>query len=129
MYGRRTKYGNKKVCVNGIQFDSKHEAEHYILLANLEKHGKIHDLQLQKKYILVPAQYEESAETYSKGIHKGEKKKGKLIERECAYLADFDYYDSLGRHIVEDAKGMRTKEYIIKRKLMLYIHGIRITEV
>ena len=124
-----TKYGNSKTYVDNIQFDSKHEAERYIKLRFMKDKGMLHDLQLQKKYVLVPAQYEKSTEVYTKGKHKGEPKQGKLIERELSYYADFDYYTADGEHVVEDAKGMKTKEYIIKRKLMLWVHGIRIREV
>ena len=53
-----------------------------------------------------------------------------LLERACSYIADFVYTDcKTGQTIVEDTKGMRTREYVIKRKLMLYMHGIRIKEV
>lgn len=124
-----TKYGNSKTYVDNIAFDSKKEGARYIELRFMQDKGLIHDLALQKKYVLVPAQYENSTEVYTKGKHKGEPKQGKLIERELSYYADFDYYTSDGKHVVEDAKGMKTKEYIIKRKLMLYIHGIRIREV
>ena len=65
-------------------------------------------------YMILPAQYDE---------------KGKLVERAVNYIADFTYNDENGLRVVEDAKGMKTKEYIIKRKLMLHIHGIRIKEV
>lgn len=54
--------------------------------------------------------------------------KKKLIERGVYYIADFVYYRD-GEYIVEDTKGVRTKDYIIKRKLMLYVHGIKIKEV
>ena len=59
---------------------------------------------------------------------KGGVKKGKVIEQKCSYIADFVYTEN-GEKVVEDTKGFRTKDYIIKRKLMLYIHGIRIQEV
>ena len=125
-----SKYGNSKTYVCGIQFDSKHEAEEYLHLKSLQNFGRIKNLELQKKYVLVPAQYEQTGEVYTKGKHKGEPKRGKLIEREVAYYADFAYYDNkAGKYVVEDAKGMKTKEYIIKRKLMLWVHGIRIKEV
>ena len=55
---------------------------------------------------------------------------GKVVERECAYISDFEYYDArTGELIVEDTKGVRTKDYIIKRKLMLYNYNIRIREI
>lgn len=122
------KYNNKKIIVNGIKFDSKKEAQRYQELKTLERAGHITDLKRQAKYVLIPAQYEPSDEVFVKGKEKGKPKKGRLIERECAYYADFVYCNN-GEIVVEDTKGMRTPEYIIKRKLMLYIHGIRIREL
>lgn len=118
------KYGNRKVEVNGITFDSVKEANRYRELLLLEKAGTIQNLELQKKFVLIPAQREFTNELDKKGNFK----KGKVIERECAYIADFCYIEN-GRCVVEDTKGFRTKDYIIKRKLMLKEYGIRITEV
>lgn len=121
----KSKYGADKVEINGIKFDSKREARRYRELALLERAGSITDLRLQVKFVLIPAQRE--PDTIGK---RGGVKRGKLIERECAYIADFVYTDtSTGEQVVEDTKGMRTTEYIIKRKLMLYVHGIRIKEI
>lgn len=122
------KYNNKKSIVDGINFDSKKEAKRYKELKTLEKAGIIHELQRQVKYVLIPAQYEHTGEVYAIGNNKGKPKKGRLIERECAYYADF-VYNQNGETIVEDTKGVRTTEYVIKRKLMLYVHDIRIKEV
>lgn len=111
----RSKYGAQKTEYDGIVFDSKHEAMRWRELALLQRAGEIKDLQRQVKYILVPAQKDES---------------GKIAERAVSYLADFVYCDARsGDVVVEDAKGMHTREYIIKRKLMLYVHGIKIREV
>lgn len=127
---RKNKYRNKTVVVDGISFDSKKEARRYQELSLLEKAGAIRDLQMQVKFVLIPAQYEFTNERYTKGKKKGCLKQGKLLERECAYIADFVYTDiENARKVVEDTKGVRTKDYIIKRKLMLYIHGIQIKEV
>lgn len=92
----------------------------------LEKAGAITDLQRQVKFVLIPAQYE-TFERYGK---KGQRLKDgqRCIEKECAYVADFVYTEN-GKKVVEDTKGFRTKDYIIKRKLMLWVHGIRIKEV
>ena len=121
------KYGNRKVTVDGITFDSKKEARRYTELKLLERAGEIHGLELQKVFELIPAQYEAvSRDDYIKS--KGKKTKGKCIERAVKYKADF-YYIENNRQIVEDTKGMKTKDYIIKRKLMLYVYGIRIREV
>lgn len=124
----RNKYGNRKLTVAGMSFDSKHELHRWNELQMLEKVGAITDLKRQVKFVLIPAQYEEGTGVYKKGKNKGNPKAGKLIERECSYYADFAYLEN-GILVVEDAKGVRTKEYIIKRKLMLFIHGIRIREV
>ena len=120
-----TKYKNKKVYVNGIEFASKKEANRYIALLDEQQRGYITDLQTQVKYVLIPAQREPD----TVGV-RGGKIKGKLIERECSYIADFVYKDRLTEEtIVEDTKGFKTKDYKIKRKLMLYVHGIKIKEV
>lgn len=109
-----TKYNNKKITVDGQIFDSKKEANRYKELRLLEKAGEIKDLRMQVKFTLIPAQRDEAT--------------GKVVERECSYKADFVYEED-GKTVVEDVKGFRTKEYIIKRKLMLYQYGIRIREV
>lgn len=109
-----TKYNNKKVTVNGQVFDSKKEANRYKELLLLEKAGGIKDLRMQVKFTLIPAQRDEAT--------------GKVVERECSYKADFVYSEG-DKTVVEDVKGFPTKEYIIKRKLMLWRYGIRIREV
>ena len=117
------KYGSKKVRLDGIVFDSKKEAARYCELKLLQRAGKIQNLELQKTFELIPAQRE--PDTIGK---RGGVKKGKVIEQAVKYVADFVYTEN-GRTIVEDTKGFRTKDYIIKRKLMLYVHGIKIREL
>lgn len=120
-----SKYHNQKIERDGIIFDSFREARRYTELKLLERAGEIYDLKLQEKFVLVPAQRE--PDTVGK---RGGKIKGKLLEREVSYLADFTYKKTgTNELVVEDTKGMKTKDYIIKRKLMLYVHGIRIREV
>lgn len=125
-----SKYKAKKVTVDGIEFDSKKEAAHYQELKLLERAGKIKNLQLQVPFVLIPAQYEECIE-YTQKNHK-EKKVKKLVEKKLSYIADF-VFEQDGKTIVEDVKGYRQSgaysTYVIKRKLMLWIHGIRIQEV
>ena len=106
------KYGNTKVSRYGRTFDSKHEAGRYAELKLLERAGKISDLKTQVAYLLIPAQYDE---------------KHRCIERSCKYVADFTYMED-GKLVVEDAKGMKTDVYRIKKKMMLYKYGIRIRE-
>ena len=122
----QNKYYNKKCTVNGIIFDSRKEARRYQELLLLQRAGVIKSLQRQVKYVLIPAQYE-SFERYGKNGQELTPGK-KLIERECAYVADFVYVED-GKTVIEDTKGFKTKDFIIKRKLMLYTHGIRIREV
>lgn len=106
------KYHAKKTELDGITFDSKKEANRYAELRLLERSGAIHNLQRQVRYELIPAQ----------------KKDGKTVERACHYIADFVYEEN-GKTVVEDVKGYRTKEYVLKRKLMLQVHGIEVREV
>lgn len=117
------KYGNRKITRDGMTFDSVKEYKRWCELSLLEKAGKVTDLQRQVKYVLIPAQYEPA--TVSK---RGTVKYGRLIERVVFYVADFVYVED-GKTVVEDTKGFKTKDYIIKRKLMLHVHGIRIREV
>ena len=107
----RSKYGAKKVNYNGIVFDSKKEANRYRELLLLERAGAITGLRLQVKYELIPSQ----------------KIDGKVVERPCSYVADFVYQQD-GKTVVEDTKGVRTEAFKIKKKMMLWFHGIRITE-
>lgn len=106
------KYHAEKTELDGIVFDSKKEAQRYAELKLLERSGAIHNLQRQVRYELIPAQ----------------KKDGKTVERACHYIADFVYTEN-GKTVVEDVKGFRTKEYVLKRKLMLRVHGIEVREV
>lgn len=123
------KYGNKKVIIDGEVFDSKREAYRYQDLKFLERCGAISDLRRQVTYELIPVQREKSTKVYKKGRKKGQPREGKIIEKAVTYIADFVYTDiATGKEVVEDAKGMRTRDYIIKRKLMLYIHGIKVRE-
>lgn len=121
------KYHNKKVTTSdGIQHDSQKEARRWCELRLLEKAGKITDLQRQVEFELIPAQYE----TYERYSKKGEKLADgvRIVERKVSYIADFVYVEN-GEKVVEDTKGMKTRDYIIKRKLMLYVHKVRIREV
>jgi len=108
------KYRNRKVNVDGIWFDSMREARRYGELKLLQKGGYISDLQLQVPYELIPNQ---------KDIN------GKVIEHRVRYIADFVYRDKDGQEVVEDAKGVKTDVYRLKKKMMLDKYGIRIKEV
>lgn len=122
-----SKYHAKRTqAVDGTVCDSRKEARRLNELILLERAGKISNLRCQVDYELVPPQYEvyERASKTGKRLQDGRK----LVERSVMYRADF-VYDEDGRTVVEDVKGLRTREYIIKRKLMRYILGIKIKEV
>jgi hypothetical protein len=115
-------------------FDSKKEAKRYQELKQLERAGRICNLQRQVKYILIPAQRAEASAIYTKGNRKGQPKEGKLIERECSYYADFVYYDrNKNQTVVEDVKGYKGGAayaiFKLKKKLMLFVHKIYVIEV
>ena len=102
-----SKYGNQTCVLEGKRFDSIREARRWQELRLMEKAGVIQDLRWQVKFVLVPPQ------AGMRGVD---------------YVADFVYTEN-GKQVVEDAKGMKTKDYVIKKKLMLWMHGIRIKEV
>ena len=116
----KNKYGARKLTApDGQKFDSVKEYHRWGCLRLLERAGKITDLKRQVKYVLIPAQRDEN---------------GKLLEREVSYVADFKYFDnSLGEEVVEDVKGYKGGSayniFSIKRKLMLFCHGIVVKEV
>jgi len=111
---KRAKYGNTKT--NG--YDSKKESNRAVVLKLMQKQGLISDLREQVEYELIPAQYD---------IVNGKKV---CVERAAKYIADFVYAEN-GRTIVEDVKSAATRDdktYILKRKLMLFVHGVRLKE-
>lgn len=107
------KYKAEKRNIDGKKYDSQKEAHRHCELVMLQKAGIISELKEQVEFELIPKQYDAS---------------GKLLERACKYKADFVYVQN-GNIVVEDTKGVKTKDYSIKKKLMLYIHGIRIKEI
>lgn len=117
------KYRNQKCSYDGMTFDSKHERDRYCELKLLQKAGKISDLRCQVPFRLVPEQREPD-----RTGPRGGRRRGRVIEKAVDYVADFVYIQE-GKTVVEDAKGVRTKDYIIKRKLMLWLHNIRVQEV
>ena len=128
---RSNKYHSKKITRDGMTFDSLKEYRKFRELLLLEKAGEITDLKRQVEFELIPAQYEEipTGEVYKRGELKGQPKiKRVCLELSVKYIADFVYKEN-GKTIVVDTKGFRTKDYILKRKMMLYFHGIRIKEV
>ena len=118
-----SKYHSEKVTVDGETFDSRKEARRWQELRLLQKAGQISELRRQVKFVLIPTQRAVDTRGPKGGVIKG-----KVLEREVAYIADFVYTED-GKTVVEDTKGMKTKDYIIKRKLMRFVYGIGIREV
>ena len=108
----RSKYHNKKIEVDGITFDSRKEARRFQELRLMEKTGDISNLELQKRFELIPKQKDANGRTI----------------RACGYVADFVYLDKDGKQVIEDVKGMRTDVYKLKKKLMLYVYGVTVIE-
>ena len=111
------KYQNKKTEIRGIKFDSRREAARYVELLAMQRAGEIYGLDCQPVFELIPA----------KTAPSGRKERG------VTYRADFAYYRaSDGQRVVEDVKSPVTAKlpaYIIKRKLMLRVHGIEVVEI
>lgn len=106
------KYRNEPTVIGGEKYRSKREAARHQELLLLLRCGHITKLQREVAFELIPSQ---------------RRPDGKA-ERPCVYVADFCYRTE-GRDVCEDAKGVRTKDYVIKRKLMLQVHGIAVEEV
>ena len=99
-YKKKNKYRNVKIELNGIKFDSKAEARRYKELKLLERAGEITNLELQPKFNL-QGSFKKNGKTY----------------RAINYIADFKYLDKKGKEVVEDVKGIETKEFKIKKKM------------
>jgi len=104
----KSKYNARKTTINGIIFDSKKEAEYYLYLCQQRKEWRISSFDMQVRFDLIPSQ---------------------PGERPVYYKADFVTYKDGKRLDVIDCKGMRLPVYVIKRKLMLWVHGIKIKEI
>lgn len=112
MWNGRSKYHAKKTVVEGIAFDSRKEADRYLVLKGMEEDGSIEDLRRQVRYELVPA-FDADGRHY----------------RPVYYVADFVYVDKeTGKEVVEDVKGMRTDVYRLKSKLFARRYGVSIKE-
>jgi hypothetical protein len=107
-----SKYHAKKTVVDGITFDSRKEADRYLVLKGMEEGGSIEDLRRQVRYVLIPA-FDVDGKHY----------------RPVYYVADFVYMDNeTGKEVVEDVKGMRTDVYRLKSKLFARRYGMNIRE-
>lgn len=131
VYHKKNKYGSRKITRDGMTFDSLKEYRRFRELHLLEKAGEIADLKRQVEFELIPSQFEEvpTGEVYKQGERKGQPKMKRVcLELSVKYIADFTYTKN-GKLVVEDTKGFKTKDYILKRKMLLYLNGIKINEV
>ena len=126
-----SKYYNKKArTADGEIHDSLKEARRWSELLLLERAGVISNLRRQVKYVLIPKQ----EETFARYGKDGKRLKDgtRTLEKECSYIADFVYTKD-GETVVEDVKGYKRggayNLFSCKRKLMLYIHHIRVREI
>lgn len=113
---RGNKFGARKKEIDGITFDSTKEAKRYQALKLLEQTGQIKELRRQVEYLLIPSQ----------------KKPSGGVERAVKYHPDFVYHTRAGDLVVEDVKSEPTRkkpDYVMRRKLMLMVHGIEIREI
>jgi hypothetical protein len=126
------KLRNTKVTVNGETYDSKKEYNRWCELKILERTGFISDLKRQVEYELLPKQ----VETYERYGKNGKRLKDgeRVLELPVRYIADFEYIQN-GKKVVEDVKGYRDPnsatyaKFVLKRKMMLWLKGIRVIEV
>lgn len=128
-FRRYSKYNANPVIIDGIVFQSKKEGRRYQELKLAEEAGAIGDLERQVRFELIPAQREPDTRGARGGVIKG-----KLLERQVVYIADFVYIDLYtGERVVEDVKGMKQgtayEVFKLKRKLMLWRYGIRVKEI
>ena len=104
-----TKYHNHKTLYQGVQFDSRKEADRYRDLLLMERAGHIRNLELQPRYDLV-------VNGHKLGFYK----------------ADFRYEEVVtGQSVTEDVKSPVTKTavYRLKKKLVKALYGVEIIEV
>jgi hypothetical protein len=112
---RTGRVNHETVTINGIRFDSMAEADRYKILRVMEKTGKISDLECHPRWEIIPAQKIEGHRSF----------------QAAHYTADFKYFQD-GKMIVEDVKSEYTRQaedYKLRRKLMMLVHGIYVTEV
>lgn len=128
-FGKKNKYGNKKVEYDGIVFDSKKEKDRYVVLKDAETKGVIKNLKTQVKFELIPA----IREQYTKQLKTKEKTEERTVQKAITYTCDFQY-EKDGVTIVEDVKASPKtaaldKAFLLKEKLFRYMYGFPIKRV
>lgn len=110
---KESKYKNKKVIYDGIEFDSQKEGNYYLKYKTMQDLGIIKDLKIQPVYELQPS-FKLNGKTYKK----------------ITYRADFSYVSVEDNKIhIIDVKGFKTDIYKLKKKLMAYKYKLEIEEV
>lgn len=121
------KYGNKKVEVDGLLFDSKKEMQRYLVLKDAERNGVISDLKTQVRYELIPP----VKEKYIKHLKTKDKECERTIQLAITYTCDFQYIKD-GVLVIEDVKAspkMLPKEFVLKEKMMFALKNLKIKKV
>lgn len=121
---KKNKYHSSKVQYDGITFDSRLEGARYLYLHELERQHVIQDLQMQVEYELLPRQ----TKKVIKHLKTRDKEEERFLEHPVVYKCDFQYMYN-GELIVEDVKGSSlatSRDFSIRKKLMLYMHGIEV---
>lgn len=121
---KRAKYGNVKVVVDGVAFDSKRESQRWLVLRQAQEDGIISDLELQPKFELIPA----IREKYVKHLKTKDKICERTVQLPITYTADFAYVKD-GLRVIEDVKispHLLPKELSLKVKMMRFFHNITV---
>lgn len=121
---KRPKYGNSRVTLGGIDFDSKREMQRYLVLKEAQDKGVISNLELHPTFELIP----KITETYIKHLKTKDKKCERTVQLPITYTADFSYYKDNVK-VVEDVKvdpKILPKEFVLKIKMMRYFYNIKV---
>lgn len=122
------KYFNKKFENEYGKWDSSKEFKQYLKFLEMKERGEVLEVERQVTIPLIPNQYTSEIKhlkTKTKVIQK-------LAERAIDYRADFVVTYPDGRQEVYDVKSDMTRklqDYIHKRKLLLYLYGIKLIEL
>lgn len=108
---KKNKYNARKTVMCGHTFDSRREAEIYLDLLSRKQHGEILRIGLQPSYTLL------------EGFRDNEGKK----QRAITYTADFFVTYADGRNEVIEVKGVKTRDYVLRKKL--FLHMMRETDI
>lgn len=126
---KRAKYGNRKLVIDNVTWDSKREYQRWLVLRQAVSDGLISDLERQPKFELIPA----IKETYVKHLKTKDKVCERTVQLACSYTADFRYIKD-GKVVVEDVKASPhmaalDPKFLIKEKLFRWRFGFPVKRV